>query len=58
MYMYMYKNDSVVLLRMGKCFKVVDKIKTYIVAGVVLPLLISQYFTQIHFRNIMEICVR
>jgi len=39
--MNMYKNDSIVLLRMGKCFEVVDKIKTYIVAGVVLPLLIS-----------------
>ena len=38
---YMYKNYSVVLLGMGKCFKVVDKIKTYIAAGVVLPLFIS-----------------
>jgi len=43
--MYMYKNDSLFLLRMRKWFKVVDKIKTHIVAAVALPLFISYYFT-------------
>jgi len=42
---------------MRKCFKVVDKIKTHIVAAFVLPLFISHYFTQSHFRTLTENCV-
>jgi hypothetical protein len=40
---YMYGNDSIVLLRMRKCFKVVAKIKTYFVVAVVLPLFVLFY---------------
>jgi len=39
--MYVYKNDWIVLLRIRVCFKTVDKIETYIVATIVLPLFIS-----------------
>jgi hypothetical protein len=34
------------------------QIQKYIVAAVVLPLFISYYFTQSHFRNLTEICIR
>jgi hypothetical protein len=50
----MYKNNSIIILRMRKCIIVVDKMQTYIVAAVVLPLFISYYFTQSHYRNLTE----